>query len=234
MTHTITDTHDTVIELLPWYANATLNADEQSLVQQHLPICTECQQQLSAYQQLSHMHSHNHQTPGWEPSNTQFAKILSTIDELEAQASTQKLTPPAPVKPSWWCKAASWFKSIPLPVYGLLTLETAALALLLVQVGIKPLLIQPDTQLFQTLSNESSVLVSNDAPQLALVFAEDITELEMRTLLQAHQAQIIQGPSAMGVYTLQLPKQEQQELQQAITTLRNSPKIKLVELNNRG
>jgi len=46
--------HDAIIELLPWYANGTLEVDDHQRIAQHLPQCATCQQELEWLQVTQH------------------------------------------------------------------------------------------------------------------------------------------------------------------------------------
>ncbi|MGM0982759.1 MAG: hypothetical protein ACQEXG_04940 [Pseudomonadota bacterium] len=45
-----------------------------------------------------------------------------------------------------------------------------------------------------------------DAPRLQVVFAPDTTIAQLQALLQPHAAHIVEGPGALGIYTLRLPE----------------------------
>lgn len=224
MTHSNNAEHDVVIELLPWYVNGTLNSVEQARVAQHLPSCSECRQELVHYRQLDSLRSVSNHAQTWQPSPARFASILQGIDALE---STTGATASPAKMPGRFAKLSAWLKTTPRPVFWFMSLETIALAaLVLLVVGRPPQ--QPGEQLFQTLSNDRPP-VSATLPRLYIVFAEDITEREIRALLQAQQGQLVQGPSMLGVYTVQLASGGDRERQQAIINLRTHPKVKLVE-----
>lgn len=221
--------HDVVIELLPWYVNGTLNPDEQVRVDRHLGTCAECRQELLLYRQLDGRHSTSRHAPDWRPTPAGFANILKGIDALESANDTRV----SPVKmPGRLATLSTWFKETPRPVFWFMSLETLALtALVLLVIGRLPP--PPEEPLFQTLSNERPP-VNTSLPRLSIVFAEDITEREIRELLQAQRGQLVQGPSMLGVYTLQLAAGGEHALQQAMNQLRSHPKVKLVEAVSGG
>ena len=225
MTNANNTGHDAVVELLPWYVNGTLSRAEQASVEQHLPSCSECQQLLAEYEQLDDIRSIESDLPTWQPSGTQFASILQNIDTLE---STTHATAKPAKKTGLFSQLSAWLRTIPRPAYWFMGLETVAIAaLVLLMVAPLPQR-QPEAQLYQTLSNERPAVTTN-LPRLSVVFAEDITEKEIRTLLQREHGQLVQGPSLLGIYSVQLAAGGEQELQQTISNLRNHPKIKLVE-----
>jgi len=217
--------HDLVAELLPWYANNTLNPDEQELVAGHLVHCPECRQELAQYRQLdSGAYVVNSAAPVWQPSSAQFSSILQAIDAQENSVDTAAV----PLKmPGFFSKLSAGLKVTPRPVYWFMALETAALATLVLLV-VARLPQQPEQPMFQTLSSVHTPSATT-LPRMSIVFAEDITEKEIRALLQAQHGQLVQGPSMLGVYTLQLETGGEPELQQAIIKLRADPKVKLVE-----
>jgi len=224
--------HDVVIELLPWYVNGTLNSAEQARVDRHLGACSECRQALLFYRQLDRQRSTSRPASDWQPSAAGFANILKDIDALESAGDINGIKASRLTMPGRLAKLSTWFKQTPRPVFWFMTLETLTLAaLMLVVIGRLP--VPPEPQLFQTLSNKRPP-INAGLPRLSIVFSEDITEREIRGLLQAQHGQLVQGPSMLGVYTLQLAAGGERELQQAMTQLRSHPKVKLVEAVNGG
>jgi anti-sigma factor RsiW len=228
MTHSNNTEHDVVVELLPWYVKNTLNPIEQMRVAQHLSSCSECQQELDIYRKIDNVNLGSSNTPTWKPSPVQFANILQGIDALETKAATAATATTKVAKtPGVFAKLSAWLKALPSPVFWVMSLETMAIAaLVMMVVGRLPQQL-PGGQLFETLSNERPSVTAN-LPRLHIVFAEDITEREIRTLLQTQQGQLVEGPSMLGVYTVQLAAGGVQE-QQAIINLRANAKVKLVE-----
>ncbi len=216
--------HDVVIELLPWYVNGTLNSAEQARVDRHLGSCAECRQELLLYRQLDRQRSAGRHAADWQPSPAGFANILKGIDALESGNDTRLSSEKTPGRLATF---STWLKETPRPVFWFMSLETLALTalVLLVIVRLPP---PPEEHLFQTLSNERPP-VNASLPRLSIVFAEDITEREIRGLLQSQHGQLVQGPSMLGVYTLQLAAASEHKLQQAMNQLRSHPKVKLVE-----
>ncbi|WP_394751823.1 anti-sigma factor family protein [Crenothrix sp.] len=221
--------HDAVIELLSWYAKGLLNPAEQERVSQHLSTCTDCQQELVLYRQLASA-TLNSSKPAWKPSAAQFSTIMQNIDALEANtaAAAPTKTTKATKTPGLFAKFSTWLKTIPRPVFWIMSMETLAIAALVMLVVARLPAQLSGGQLFETLSNEHQP-VSAMLPRLHIVFNENITEHEIRMLLQAQQLQLVEGPSMLGVYTLQLATGGTQEQQQAITNLRTHAKVKLVE-----
>lgn len=223
MTQLSTPEHDEIAELLPWYVTDTLKSLEKTRVSQHLETCPLCRQELQLYRQLETAKQVSLPSQSWQPSSVQFAAILQGIDELE-QAQAQ-IVPKQENQNQ--AKRSHWFKAIPNPVIWCMALETAALAAL-VLVFVNQSLPQFAPPGFETLSN-ASPSVNSDLPRLHVVFSDDITEQEIRTLLLKSGAQLTGGPSALGVYTLQLAVSDKTTVQQTVSELRAAPKIKLVE-----
>lgn len=220
---TATPLCDTITELLPWYANGTLSPSERAQVDAHLPDCPACRQQLAALQTLAGSSAFAGENQAWRPSSAQFAQIMGAIDALESpQASTAK--PRKTANPFAQC--LDWLKATPNPVAWLMAVEGVAIAALVLMVTVQPSQ-QTGPTLFQTFSDGTPTAAG--LPRLSIVFAEDITEQEIRALLLAQHGQIVQGPSPLGVYTLQVDEDNEEALQQTVAQLRAHPKVKLVE-----
>ena len=224
MSHSNAAEHDGIVELLPWYVTGTLKPDEQARIEQHLAGCAHCRQEIQFYRQLEAAKPESSTTQAWQPSAAHFSSIMDNIDESEKSTQREQVKSKASQREAKW---KSWFKTTPNPLFWLVSLETVALAALVVLVVGQPLL-PSKTPVFETLSNASSAAKSN-LPRLHVVFADDTTVKEIGELLQKQQAQLVSGPSAMGVYTLELPVADHHAVQKTLGALRNDPKVKLVE-----
>lgn len=77
---------------------------------------------------------------------------------------------------------------------------------------------------FETHSTPPAIVAKG---HLRVVFQETIRELEMRALLQAIDGTIIEGPGAMGVYTISLANPA--TLETALTILRRDSRVRLAQ-----
>jgi hypothetical protein len=88
---------------------------------------------------------------------------------------------------------------------------------------------------YRTLSRVEQNAVTGldpDSVHISVVFADDITERELRALLSTVQGMIVAGPSPMGVYTVAVPAsggERAARTQATLETLRAHPKVRLAE-----
>jgi hypothetical protein len=85
--------------------------------------------------------------------------------------------------------------------------------------------------LYRTLSDAGAIPESGRS-HIQVIFAEDITEREMRTLLKSIGAMIVSGPSPVAVYTLGIPAGDSDasgRIRETLAVLRAHPKIRLAE-----
>jgi len=216
-----------ISELLPWYANGTLSPSERARVDTHLPHCPDCRQQLAALQMLAESSAFAGEDQAWQPSSAQFAQIMGAIDALESpQTQTSRVTQTKPKSVNPFAHCLDWFKATPHPVAWLMAAETVAIAVLVLMVAAPPPQ-QTGPTLFQTFSDDKPA--ATGLPRLSIVFADDITEREIRALLHAQHGQIVQGPSPLGVYTVHLDATDEGASLAAIDRIRAHPKVKLAE-----
>ncbi|HET7785519.1 MAG TPA: zf-HC2 domain-containing protein [Myxococcales bacterium] len=193
----MSDEHERMSELLPWYVNATLDAREAAQVERHLASCADCREESERFRAIA-----RGQEEGWAPSPAHFARITARIDA-----------------PSFWQRLASSFRHTPLTVRWAFGLQGAALAALVAVVALRP-------QVFETLSRPPAAASSR--ARLHVVFASDLTEEGMRRLLQGAHATIVDGPSAEGVYTLELslPAADRERAKEIADRLGKDPKVR--------
>ena len=86
--------------------------------------------------------------------------------------------------------------------------------------------------LYRTLSDAGSGPAAGRV-HLQVVFADDITEREIRTLLSSTGATIVAGPTPMAVYTLALAGDDRggpARTRETLEVLRAHPKVRLAEV----
>lgn len=70
--------HNSMIELLPWYVNATLSDDENRAIEDHVESCRECRESIDALSQVSHAIRNDSPAPLVPPLRTD-----ALLDALE-------------------------------------------------------------------------------------------------------------------------------------------------------
>ena len=212
--------HNYIWELLPWYANESLSPQELDEVETHLDGCSLCLAEVARCKNLNQSVKSN-QRETWAPSATHFAKILDNVDSFEQRATASKKSS------GWLTNWFPWLSATPTPARFALGLQGAlvlALATTLLYHGLVP------TENYRTLSDPASTQIIG--PQIRVVFAEDISEKEMRTLLLNVSSRLVAGPSPLGVYTIVLESghADPASAQQALAQLRAHPKVRLAEI----
>jgi len=185
--------HRRVWDLLPWYANGTLEDGERRTVESHLAACSRCREELSACRGLGEL---LRQVPEVAPAPhpAHLARILEKIGDHERAAwrspleSLHNLLTATP-RPVRWALAAQLAL-----VLGLAGLDLAR----------RPA--QPpatSSAAYRTLSDAPAPAAPSS--RLRVVFAAGTTEQEIRDLLLGIRGQIVSGPSSLGVYTVEVP-----------------------------
>jgi hypothetical protein len=230
MTQRVTDAshsyeHQEVWEVLPWYVNGTLDDRERASVEEHLRTCAACQAELARCRDLAAA-VQGVAEDAWEPSSEHFARVLACLD-----ATTASPTP----RRSWWDTVRAQYerygemlrRTPPLIRWTLVT--QSALTLVVVGILVWQAPWAPE-RFYQTLSNSSDQTVQKRM-QIRVVFAEDITEKELRALLTDVRGTIVEGPSPVGVYTVAvaLSGDARAPDDMVLKTLRAHSKVRLAE-----
>ena len=224
--------HRRVWELLPWYVNGTLPTLEQRTVAEHLEGCRRCQEELETCHRLGEA---IRQTESIAPSlhPAQLARLMARIEAEETGRGSR-----------------SWRRALLSPWRGLRSLTAATPTLargllaaqLVLLIGLAGFLLRQPAQpagpgpqpapaaVFRTLSDpEPAAQPGNpQSIQVRVVFAEGITEKEIRDLLLRLRGQIVAGPSPLGVYTVEMPAAPD-PLDRVLAHLRAQPKVSFAE-----
>ena len=216
--------HQKVWEILPWYVNGTLEGHEHEFVARHIQRCPTCADEVVRCQSIATA-VRNAEEAVRTPSPEHFARLMERIDRGSASAAPER----------WRIRVREWiekirfaFQETPSLLRWALAVETAAIVLLaatvMMQSSVAP-------SFYRTLSDSGS---SSDPGRvhLQVVFADDITEREIRTLLGSIGATIVAGPTPMAVYTVALIADDREvpaRTRETLELLRAHPKVRLAE-----
>ncbi len=194
--------HDQARELLPWFANGTLDEDERKRVADHLRTCGGCRSEVESLDRVRRVVREQPADDGSEVGN--LDEILARIDH---DTGVRHRTTPV----------ACW----------LMIAQAAAIVILaiLLLVPDSPR-VEGDPQPFRTLSAEPETVPSG-AQHLRVVFADTTTERQLREILQSVEARIVDGPSPVGAYMLRIT--DTQDLVSVVERLRAKPSVRLAE-----
>ena len=225
--------HDTVRELLPWYVRQNLTPSDQARVERHLGNCPDCADALAQDVALAQLFDQRAE-PVWQPSEAHFERLMAMIDadaglaEAPADApepDTRRAVRQQPRRSSDWLE---WLRALPNAIRWTLALETFAIAGLAMALILPRMAPEPsEPGLFQTYSQETAPTPADAGPRLRVVFAPTTQVADVLTLTRSVSAQIVAGPSALGVYTLELGAGQTAEA--AIKTLRGNAQVVLAE-----
>lgn len=207
--------HGRIWDLIPWYVNGSLPAEERRAVEDHLAGCLRCREEerfcrgtTEALQQAGEV------APS--PHPVQLARVMARIDEAEAEHGRGRLRRLLAGVRSWRLFPAS-------PVRAVLAAQLAIAVLFLGLVVWQHR--QPPAE-YRTLSD--SAAPSTGVVQLRVLFAEDANEREIRELLLGIKGEIVGGPSPLGAYTLEVPLGGDPQ-GVLLAYLRSHPKVRFAE-----
>ena len=214
--------HSEVRELLPWYANSTLGNAERELVVAHLASCQECARELEnlAMLQRAIVETGNRVEV---PRSLTLDRALARIEEYEQTKAREANRRPAldslreRIIEFWsnlWQTTPAW----PLAMI-------AVQFILLVCLGGAFYYQQNKGNVVYTTSSAPSR--DKSSTRIVVSFDDNASEHEIRQAISAVHGKIVDGPSALGLYTIQvpIPVEHTAEIQQALTTLRRDDRV---------
>jgi hypothetical protein len=209
--------HSEIIELLPWYANATLAEDERRVVESHLAECPECAREVAGLAKLQKsIIEIGNQTPA--SSSMALNRAMAEIENYE-----RSRVQPAPARGIWERLSSSlggWWKPTPMLARAVIAVQLA------VVLGFAAVIFYQHSQI-----NQNDVYTTSSGPsgdknntRIAVGFNQAATEQEIRQAVLAVHGKIIDGPSALGLYTLQVPVAPDRagEVENVLKTLREN------------
>ena len=208
-------THDSISQLIPWYANNTLSREERAALEEHLKSCAACQSELDWLREVSGTVTELvEEAPD---VNRALAKTMAAVEDWERSK-----------RPATRSRLASWFASIWNPSVPVARWVFAAQFVLIVALGIFSMVPRRSTPGFGTASGPEQAA---HRARLTVNFAPDTTVQQMMRTLSSVGGKIVEGPSASGIYFVELPipAEKEAEVQSLIEKLRADNTILFVE-----
>ena len=214
--------HQAVQELLPWYASAQLPADETRRVHAHLQGCAQCRHELEwEHGMRVDAAMSADQLPQGVDMERALARLLPALGPQErinapSAATAAPVDAAAAITPqraSWWRSAAanqsSW-------------LRWAVAAQWVAIIGMGALLLRPDeTPAYHVLGAGPAA-----GGNMVVMFQPNTSERDLRHILQAQNARIVDGPTVTDAWLLNVPAERHA---QVLKALRANAAVKLAE-----
>lgn len=194
--------HTRAALVLPWYVNGTLSPDESTAVRTHLARCLVCRRELANLQSLLEAINARSHEPRTE----------AALDRMHARLER----PPAARRLFPWAAAAALV--VVAGLAGFIGMNTGLIG------GDR------DSHGYLTLGARSVDATAMSQVTARIVFGHGTTERQLRELLLAAGAELIDGPTPRGAYTIALPGvSPADDPQQAVADLRASARVLFVE-----
>jgi anti-sigma factor RsiW len=192
--------HVAVQRLLPWHVNGTLAADETARVEAHLAACEECRHDLACERELAREVAllPLDVDEGWQA-------MAIRLPDQSANDAGRRLPLFSRAGPVGWAAGGALAASVALAV-AVLGLQQAP---------------APD-RTFHTLGSSAAARPG----QVIVLFRPETTEQQMRTILAAQGARVVDGPTAAGAYVLRFDGRSPTE---AVSSLRQASEVALAE-----
>ncbi|NHZ94394.1 hypothetical protein F2P46_01330 [Massilia sp. CCM 8734] len=192
--------HQAMRDLLPWFANGTLEETEAEPVRAHLQHCAQCAGEVAWQRQL---HAAPAEPPGLDPERA-LARLMP------------RLGPQASAAPSKVSGLRAWFGNgwMPWALAGQCALITVLAIQMIAPVG--------KGEAYQALSDGAPA----PAGTIVVIFRPDASLREVQRTLQASGARVVDGPTVSGAFVLSAPPGEQSN---ALAVLRADAGVQLAE-----
>lgn len=183
--------HDRVWDLLPWYHNGSLSADERHDVEAHLGECLVCGREMRRLECLTVAV----EVPAEEHACAQaYGRLSERI--FASQARTEL----------WTRKLLTGLRGVfePVPLFAgaaVLVVSASLVAAIVISGNVK---LSNTEQPFQTLGHKKQGSAQLSHPLFRIVLRDDLNDIDRDAWLARHDAELLDGPSAIGVLTIKV------------------------------
>jgi len=172
--------------LLPWYVNDSLAEEEHGLVRAHLGECLVCRREVQRLEHLAHAVTG---ALGEYGCSQAYGRLAAQIHGARQPWHVQA-----------WRTLTRVLQPVPLVAGAAVLVCSATLVAMIVQGGAPR--VAPGEQSFQTLGRHADTSASLDRPRLRIVLRDGVSGDALAEWLQRHGAELLDGPSAIGVMTV--------------------------------
>jgi hypothetical protein len=208
------DAHEKVWELIPWFVNGRLGAEESVTVEAHLTECARCREECELQNQI-----HDRMRNDAAVAFATEASFRKMEDRLQSSG--------AALKP----RATSGSQRVVMALAAALALESVAL----VAWGAWSWMgNRTEEARYVTLSSDGgAVAPKTNGTLVRVVFAESVALSEVERLLRVTEARVVDGPTERGVYTIELRGATELSADR-LRALRGSELVRFAEPVNAG
>jgi len=201
--------HRAADEVLPWLVNGTLQDDELAAVEQHVRECARCQREVELLRQVRSACAAEAPRFDVTPSYHRMRARIGAGSRVGALGDrVRRLLRP------WW-RAPGWAR-------WAIAAEFAAIISLVVWLA-PPSGGEPEAA-YQTLGAPASPFAP--AGSIAVVFRPEVTDDELRRIVERAGANVIDGPTESNAYVLVVPAGHREAI---LAALRADPGVALAQ-----
>jgi anti-sigma factor RsiW len=212
--------HHPAEELLPWYVNGTLDPDERAEVQAHLDRCSHCRVEVDALRAFRGEYAERERAPDPGPS---LARLRARMAE-QAAPPRGHASRRAPSQPQGWLAHPGLRGWLPW-AFAAQTASIAILCVVLLALGDRP-------AEYRTLgAAEPAAKTASARGNVVVAFEPQLPEAELRRIVRATGARIVDGPTSTHAYVLDVPAPQ---VADTLTALRGEQGVRLAERLEEG
>jgi len=200
--------HRAADAMLPWFVNGTLEGDELAAVEQHVHECPRCRREVDLLEQLQAVCAIDapalDATPSYRLLHERIAgrrRLASLRDRVRGL-----------FRP--WQRAPAWAK-------WAIAAQFAGIVMLAVRVAMP---VSESARNFETLGAPTGHTARGGT--VAVVFVPEVTEAELRRIVQAAGARVVDGPTESNAYMLEVPVGHRDAV---LAALRAEPAVTLAQ-----
>ncbi|WP_394782066.1 zf-HC2 domain-containing protein [Undibacterium sp.] len=216
-----TTVHKAVQELLPWFVTETLEGEQLAMVQEHVRTCAQCQSDIAWQRKFQTVYLPSNALPDVDKAFAQFSARLDAPQQASALHSMP--TQSGAAKPDLFAKLKSWFAGENSRWMGW---ALAAQCAVIVGLGFQLVSSSMTPAAYHVLGSPKDV-----TGNVVVMFKPEMKEKDLRRILQASDARVVDGPTVTDAYLLNVPDEA---LAQSVEKLRAEPGVALVEPLNAG
>jgi len=215
-----------ILELLPWYINGRLSAEDRAKVNHHLQHCVQCTAELNVHQHIQAAITAPVTVEiAPQPSFNKLWDKITAAEDAELSGKDNDQSSFKSLLQDFIPDTREWLRRHWMPI--VISAQAAAIIALISLLVFQHQPSSDGNAAYRTVTSSTTA----NGVVIHVVFDDAIRLADIKDILLRSNLQVSSGPTAAGVYSL-TPVNAETNTQLTVKTLRDDPRVRFAEISH--